>query len=290
MSSQIVNGSGNQASEISMADFVIGSEPFYAPNGDEIEIFEAAWKQRLPILLKGPTGCGKTRFVEYMSWRLGKGRNRNPWPMVAVNCHEDMSAADLVGRYLLQETGTVWLDGPLTMAVRNGALCYLDEIVEARKDTTVVIHSLTDYRRYLPIERLGTVLQANDDFMLAISYNPQYQSSLKELKRSTRQRFTVIEFDYPSIEKEAVIVAREGGVGDEMAERLAVLGAKLRSAQDETGVDPPSTRLLVYAARLIEYGVSPRRACMTSVVSAITDDPVSTEAGGHIVSAIFPGE
>lgn len=286
----MVNGPAKESSEISMADFVIESEPFYAPNSDEIEIFEAAWKQRLPVLLKGPTGCGKTRFVEYMSWRLGKGKNRSPWPLIAVNCHEDMSAADLVGRYLLQDSGTVWLDGPLTMAVRNGALCYLDEIVEARKDTTVVIHSLTDYRRYLPIERLGTVLAAHDDFRLAISYNPQYQSSLKELKRSTRQRFTVIEFDYPTIEKEALIVEREGGVDIEMAERLAVLGSKLRSAQDETGVDPPSTRLLVYAARLIENGVSPRRACMTSIVNAITDDPVSTEAGGHIVSAIFSGE
>lgn len=273
-----------------MAEFVVGSEPFYAPNSDEVEIFQAAWAQRLPVLLKGPTGCGKTRFVEHMSWRLGIGAGKSPWPLVAVNCHEDMSAADLVGRYLLQESGTIWLDGPLTMAVRNGALCYLDEIVEARKDTTVVIHSLTDYRRYLPIERLGTVLRAHDDFLLAISYNPQYQSSLKELKRSTRQRFTVIEFDYPSVEKETVIIAREGGVDQEMAERLAVLGAKLRSAQDETGVDPPSTRLLVYAARLIGIGVSPRRACMTSVVNAITDDPVSVEAGGHIVSAIFPGE
>ncbi len=241
----------------------------------------------MPVLLKGPTGCGKTRFVEYMSWKLGVGRKSEPWPFVAINCHEDMSAADLVGRYLIQESGTIWLDGPLTTAVRHGALCYMDEIVEARKDTTVVIHSLTDYRRYLPIERLGTVLQAADNFMLAISYNPQYQSSLKELKRSTRQRFTVIEFDYPGIEKEAAIVAHEGGVGLELAERLSVLGSKLRSAQDETGVDPPSTRLLVYAARLIQSGVSPRRACMTSVVNAITDDPVSAEAGGHIVSAIF---
>lgn len=277
------------ATDIPMVDFVIEDEPFYAPVEDEIEIFEAAWAQRLPVLLKGPTGCGKTRFVEHMSWRLGLGSGRAAWPLVAVNCHEDMSAADLVGRYLLQESGTVWQDGPLTMAVRSGALCYLDEIVEARKDTTVVIHSLTDYRRYLPIERLGAVIQAHEGFLLTISYNPQYQSSLKELKRSTRQRFTVIEFGYPSAEKEQLIIEREGAVDAETAERLAVLGAKLRQAQDDTGVDPPSTRSLVYAARLIDNGVAARRACMTAVVNAITDDPVSAGAAGAVVSAIFPG-
>jgi nitric oxide reductase NorQ protein len=275
--------------DVPVTDFVIEKEPFYAPINDEIEIFEAAWAQRLPVLLKGPTGCGKTRFIEHMSWRLGLGSGRAAWPLVAVNCHEDMSAADLLGRYLLQESGTVWLDGPLTMAVRGGALCYLDEIVEARKDTTVVIHSLTDYRRYLPVERLGAVIRAHENFLLAISYNPQYQSSLKELKRSTRQRFTAIEFGYPSVAKEFSIVEREGDVDADMAERLAVLGAKLRQAQDEAGIDPPSTRLLVYAARLISNGVAARRACMTAVVHAITDDPVSAEAAAAMVSAIFPG-
>lgn len=280
---------GAPAADVAMTDFVIASEPFYTPINDEIELFEAAWARRLPVLLKGPTGCGKTRFVEHMSWRLGLGGGRPAWPLIAVNCHEDMSAADLVGRYLLQESGTVWLDGPLTMAVRHGALCYLDEIVEARKDTTVVIHSLTDYRRYLPVERLGSIIQAHEDFLLAISYNPQYQSSLKELKRSTRQRFAVIEFGYPDLAKELSIIEHEGEVGPEVGERLAVLGAKLRQAQDEAGIDPPSTRLLVYAARLIGSGVTPRRACMTAVVHAITDDPVSADAAESVVSAIFPG-
>src|SRR6476469_5741478 len=202
--------------------------PWYLPVGDEVELFEAAYHARLPVLLKGPTGCGKTRFVEHMAWRLRPGQHSGPTSMVTVACHEDLTATDLVGRYLLSGNDTVWIDGPLTRAVRPGSICYLDEIVEARKDTTVVIDTLTDHRRLLPIEKTGELLEAHPDFLLVISYNPGYQSILKDLKPSTRQRFVSIEFDYPDVAVEAAIIAHEGGADPELAERLARIGGQTR--------------------------------------------------------------
>ena len=190
--------------EQAIEEFRVAHEPYYLPVSREVELFEAAHTSRLPVILKGPTGCGKTRFVEYMAWRLER-------PLITVACHEDLSSTDLVGRFLLEGQETIWHDGPLTSAVRNGAICYLDEVVEARKDTVVIIHPLTDHRRRLPIEKRGTILDAPPDFMLVVSYNPGYQSILKDLKQSTRQRFVAIEFDYPPPELEAEIVAREGG-------------------------------------------------------------------------------
>lgn len=258
-------------------------EPFYVPLGDEVEIFEAAFSRRIPVLLKGPTGCGKTRFLEHMAWRLFGGRRR----LVTVTCHEDLTATDLVGRYLLNTDGTLWVDGPLTQAVRGGGICYLDEVVEARKDTTVIIHSLSDYRRTLPIEKLGTVLDAHPDFLLVLSYNPGYQSSLKDLKHSTRQRFAAIGFDYPPVDVEARIVAREGGVDDATAERLAFLAERLRSLRGETALEGPGTRLLVYAAQLIGAGVAPRRAARVAIVDAVTDDPVVHDGLREVVDAIL---
>jgi len=258
-------------------------EPFYVPLADEVEIFGAAFSQRIPVLLKGPTGCGKTRFLEHMAWRLFGGERR----LVTVTCHEDLTATDLVGRYLLNVDGTMWVDGPLTQAVRGGGICYLDEVVEARKDTTVIIHSLSDYRRTLPIEKLGTVLEAHPDFLLVLSYNPGYQSSLKDLKHSTRQRFAAIEFDYPPVEVEARIVAREGDVDDATAERLAFLAERLRSLRGETALEGPGTRLLVYAAQLIGAGIAPRRAAQVAIVDAVTDDPVVQDGLREVVDAIL---
>ena len=255
--------------------------PFYLPIGDEIEVFEAAVARRLPVLLKGPTGCGKTRFVEHMAWRIGRG-------LSTVACHEDLTATDLVGRYLLSGDETVWMDGPLTRSVREGSLCYLDEIVEARKDTTVIIHSLTDHRRLLPIEKTAEVLEAHDDFLLVISYNPGYQSVLKDLKPSTRQRFVSIEFDYPDPQAEAEIIETEAGVDVETAMRLARCGAATRELRDRGFEDGVSTRLLVYAAHLIVQGISPRRACQAALVEAISDDRDMQEAVHDIVDVIFP--
>src|SRR5690606_11231427 len=239
------------------------SEPWYLPVGDEIEIFEAAYAARLPVLLKGPTGCGKTRFVEHMAWRLYRQaathRRSVEVPLVTVACHEELTATDLVGRHLLAADATVWTDGPLTRAVRSGAILYLDEIVEARTDTTVVIHSLTDHRRMLPIDRTGELLDAHPDFLLVISYNPGYQSALKDLKTSTRQRFVSIEFDYPPPEAEARIIAHEGGVDDTTARSLARIGAKVRALREHGFDEGVSTRLLVYAASLVRQGIAPRR-------------------------------
>ena len=225
----------------------IDAQPYYLSSGDETALFEAAFGARLPVMLKGPTGCGKTRFVEYMAWRLKR-------PLVTVSCHEDLFASDLVGRYLLRDEQTVWTDGPLTAAVRTGAICYLDEIVEARKDTTVVIHPLTDNRRLLSIDKKGEVIRAHPDFMMVISYNPGYQSVLKDLKQSTRQRFVGLVFDYPEPEKEAAIVAHEGGVDEALAGRLVALAAKIRNIREHGLTEGASTRLLIYAAQLIRGG------------------------------------
>ena len=248
----------------------LSSEPFYLPVGDEVEVFRAAFACRLPVLLKGPTGCGKTRFVEYMAYQLGlglhnpcqadvlTGQNGHPHglPLITVSCHEDLTASDLVGRYLLQGDETVWIDGPLTRAARNGAMCYLDEIVEARKDTTVLIHALTDHRRLLPIEKRGEVLEAHENFLLIISYNPGYQSVMKDLKHSTRQRFVAIEFEYPPRELEAEIIAHESGADASLALELARIGEKVRNLRDHGLEEGVSTRLLIYAGQLMTQGIA----------------------------------
>jgi len=233
----------------------VSDAPYYLPLANEVEIFQAAYAQRLPLLLKGPTGCGKTRFVEYMSWLIGSQRNSEQ-DLITVACQEDLTAADLVGRFLLIDGETRWSDGPLTRAARNGAICYLDEVVEARKDTTVIIHALTDHRRLLPIDRTGELLQAHDDFLLLISYNPGYQSALKDLKPSTRQRFVSIEFDYPNREREAQIIMSESGADADLADRLSVIGEKIRNLKEHGFEEGVSTRLLVYAASLVHRSVA----------------------------------
>ncbi len=269
--------------------FTADNEPYYLPLADEVEIFRAAYSARLPVLLKGPTGCGKTRFVEHMTWRLYR-ETANPLevPLVTVSCHEDLTATDMVGRYLLKGDETVWTDGPLTRAVRTGAICYLDEIVEARKDTTVLIHSLTDHRRILPIDKTGELVAAHPEFLLVISYNPGYQSVLKDLKPSTRQRFVSLEFDYPGVEAESAIIAHESGVEAAMSERLAVIGERVRNLKQHGFEEGVSTRLLIYAGELITGGIDPRRAAQVAIVTAISDDATVQEAVADIVDVILP--
>jgi nitric oxide reductase NorQ protein len=263
-------------------------EPYYLPIRDEVALFTAAHAARLPVLLKGPTGCGKTRFIEHMAHRLGSAaRNGVAGNLVTVACHEDLTGSDLVGRYLIKGDETVWVDGPLTQAVRAGAICYLDEIVEARKDTIVLIHPLTDHRRILPIDKKGEILEAHPDFLLVISYNPGYQSVLKDLKHSTRQRFVSIDFDYAPRDTEAQIIAHESGVEMETALRLATLGEKVRHLKASGLEEGVSTRLLVYAGQLMARGIAPPRACEAAVSRALTDDLESQRAIGEVVSAIF---
>jgi nitric oxide reductase NorQ protein len=276
-------------------------EPYYLPISDEVQLFEAAFAQKIPVLLKGPTGCGKTRFVEYMAWKLGRPLTRisdvtdgggakeseEALPLVTVACHEDLTASDLVGRYLLEGETTRWTDGPLTRAVKAGAICYLDEVVEARKDTTVLIHPLTDHRRLLPIEKRGQVIEAADDFLLVISYNPGYQSALKDLKHSTRQRFISVEFGHPPRDVEARIIEHESGVERSIAEDLAKLGEKVRNLKEHGLGEGVSTRLLIYTGRLIAQGIEPRRACQVAVVWALTDDIDLQRSIEEVVSAIF---
>ena len=245
--------------------YIITSEPFYLATGDEIDLFSAAATACLPVMLKGPTGCGKTRFVEYMAYRLKR-------PLITVACHEDLFASDLIGRYLLKDNETVWVDGPLTRAVRMGAICYLDEVVEARKDTTVVIHPLTDNRRALSIDKKGEVIDAHPDFLMVISYNPGYQSVLKDLKQSTRQRFVGLSFDYPQPGDEARIVATEGGVDEKTATRLVTLAGKIRNIREHGLTEGASTRLLIYAANLIQGGIPFKTACMAALCQPLTDD------------------
>ncbi len=242
-----------------------GDIPFYHPVADECEIFERAHRLRLPLLLKGPTGCGKTRFVAHMAARLGL-------PLFTVACHDDLAAADLTGRYLLKGGETVWTDGPLTRAVREGGICYLDEVVEARKDVTVVLHPLTDDRRILPLERIGETLRAPDDFMLVVSYNPGYQNILKNLKPSTRQRFLAIAFDYPPPDVEREVIMRETGIAGHLADLLVRLGRRLRGMRDHDLEEGASTRLLVYAAALMVDGMDMRGAMRAALVEPLTDD------------------
>jgi nitric oxide reductase NorQ protein len=251
--------------EIALEEYRIKEEPFYLPLKNETALFLAAYRKKLPVMLKGPTGCGKTRFLEYMAYRLDK-------PLITVACHEDLTASDLVGRYLLEGEETKWHDGPLTAAVKNGGILYLEEIPEARKDTTVLIHPLTDDRRILPIEKKSQIIEAPDEFMLVISYNPGYQSIIKNLKQSTRQRFIGITFDYPPEEKESEIVAHEGGVSRDIARSLVNIGRKARAAEIYGLEENVGTRQLIYAARLIKGGVSFQKACEVSIVKSISDD------------------
>ncbi|HDJ27789.1 MAG TPA: CbbQ/NirQ/NorQ/GpvN family protein [Proteobacteria bacterium] len=261
-------------------DYLIAAEPYYLPLSNEVELFMAACHERLPLMLKGPTGCGKTRFIEYMAHRLQR-------PLVTISCHEDLFAADLVGRYLLTGDETVWMDGPLTMAVRHGGICYLDEVVEARKDTTVVIHPLADDRRLLPIDKRGEVLKAHPDFLLVISYNPGYQSVLKDLKQSTRQRFVALEFTYPLPAEEAAIVVRESGIDAAIAERLVSLAGKIRHIREQGLAEGASTRLLIYAAQLIRQGIAPLSACRAAISQPLTDDSGLQETLEEIITDMF---
>ena len=257
-------------------DYRIAKEPYYRPLGEEVRLFEAAYAERMPIMLKGPTGCGKTRFVEYLAWRLAR-------PLVTVACHEDMTASDLVGRYLLDAEGTVWHDGPLTLAIRHGAICYLDEIVEARQDTTVVIHPVTDDRRILPLEKRGELVHAHPDFQLVISYNPGYQSVLKDLKESTKQRFGAIDFGYPPPAIEAEIVAHEAGVDDAVAATLVAIGGRTRNLKGHGLDEGASTRMLIQAGRLVARGIAIDAACQVALVLPITDDQ---DVRGALTAAI----
>ncbi len=274
-------------------EYYIDQEPFFLPVADEVDLFEAAYAQRVPILLKGPTGTGKTRFVEFMSWRLNQkrikdGRRDDTSPLVTVACHEDLTASDLIGRYLLEPEGTRWIDGPLTRAVKSGGICYLDEIIEARKDTTVLIHPLADHRRLLHIEKLGEVLEAHPNFLLVISYNPGYQSALKDLKHSTRQRFIAIEFDFAPRDLEGPIIEHESGCDRETAQQLALLGEKIRNLVGHGLQEGASTRLLIYAGRLMTEGIAARRACEVAIVWGLTDDHDTQRSIHEVVTSIFP--
>ncbi len=261
-------------------EYFITEEPYYEPIGNEIEVFEAAYRNQLPVLLKGPTGCGKTRFMEHMAWRLGR-------PLITVSCHDDLTASDLVGRFLIRGGETVWVDGPLARAVRAGGICYLDEIVEARKDTTVVIHPLADDRRVLPMEKLGELLEATEEFCMAISYNPGYQSVLKDLKQSTRQRFVALEFDYPSAELESRIIVNETGIDADMAAQLVKFAQMTRNLKGSGLEEGASTRLLVHAAKLMKSGVSPVVACRSSIAQALTDDAEMLIAINELSASVF---
>lgn len=258
----------------------IVEEPFYLPHNIEIDVALAAAENRLPLLLKGPTGCGKTRFMQYLAWKLDR-------PLITVSCHDDLSTSDLIGRFLVKGSEAVWQDGPLTLAVRHGAICYLDEIVEARKDTTVVIHPLTDDRRELPIEKLGAIYAAPPEFMLAVSYNPGYQSVLKDLKPSTRQRFVSLDFDYPPIELEREIVAREGGIASELAGLLVKLAVMTRGLKESGLAEGASTRLIIQTARLIQSGVAERDACRVGMTLSLTDDVELLAAMEDMIGSVF---
>lgn len=255
-------------------------EPWYLPAGNEIEVFEQCHARRLAVMLKGPTGCGKTRFVEHMAWRLGR-------PLITISCHDDLTASDLIGRFLIRHDGTVWQDGPLTRAVRSGAICYLDEVVEARQDTVVVLHSLSDYRRLLTIDKTGESLEAAPGFLLVVSYNPGYQRMLKDLKPSTRQRFVALDLDFPAPDREALIIESESGVDHATAQALAILGSRLRELRDRGLAEVPSTRLLIAAAALYASGIAIRDACYAAVVSPLSDDAALAGAMRDLVEATF---
>ncbi len=270
----------NEPFECRLEEHRISSEPYFLPRAMEIEIGLAASANRLPLLLKGPTGCGKTRFMQYLAWRLNR-------PLITVSCHDDLSTSDLVGRYLVKKNATFWQDGPLTLAVRAGAICYLDEIVEARKDTTVVIHPLTDDRRELPIEKLGKLYSAPPEFMLAVSYNPGYQSVLKDLKPSTRQRFVSLSFDYPSAEMEKEIVVKESGIDEKMAIKMVKLATMTRSLKESGLAEGASTRLIIQTVRLIGSGIDTVTACRAGMLESLTDDPELLAAMDEMLFSLF---
>jgi nitric oxide reductase NorQ protein len=263
-----------------LSQYRINTPPYYRPVADEVTLFQAAYSVRMPMMLKGPTGCGKTRFVEYMAYTLGK-------PLVTVACNEDMTASDLVGRFLLDAQGTRWQDGPLALAARHGAICYLDEVVEARQDTTVVIHPLTDNRRVLPLEKKGELIRAHADFQLVISYNPGYQSLMKDLKQSTKQRFGALDFNYPEHAVEAEIVAHETGVAPDIADKLVSIAERARNLKGHGLDEGISTRMLIYAGSLIATGVEAQNACRVTLVRPITDDPDMRDALDAAVTTFF---
>jgi nitric oxide reductase NorQ protein len=267
-------------SDFNINQYKISKEPYYQSQGHEIALYTAAYQARLPLMIKGPTGCGKSRFIEHMAWKLGK-------PIITVACNEDMTASDLIGRYLLDANGTRWLDGPLTIAARYGAICYLDEIVEARQDTTVVIHPLTDHRRQLPLDKKGEMIDAHPDFQLVISYNPGYQNIMKDLKQSTKQRFTALDFDYPSIETEVAIVEKEAEINHSTAHKLVQVAHTARNLKGHGLDEGISTRLLVYAASLINQGIDPQAACQMAMVCPITDDLDIRATLTHSIESIF---
>ncbi|MES9968713.1 MAG: CbbQ/NirQ/NorQ/GpvN family protein [Candidatus Thiodiazotropha sp.] len=267
-------------SDIDSDQYSIKEEPYYRPVQNEVEMYQAAYDARMPVMLKGPTGCGKSRFVEYMAWKLQK-------PLITVACNEDMTASDLVGRFLLDINGTKWQDGPLTVAARIGAICYLDEVVEARQDTTVVIHPLTDHRRELPLEKKGELVKAHPDFQIVISYNPGYQSLMKDLKQSTKQRFGGMDFDYPETEIETEIVAHESGVERDVAEKLVQIAHRSRNLKGHGLDEGMSTRLLVYAAQLVAKGIDPQSACQMALVTPLTDDSDMRDTLSAAVNTYF---
>ncbi|WP_158905333.1 CbbQ/NirQ/NorQ/GpvN family protein [Burkholderia sp. L27(2015)] len=260
--------------------YLLTEEPYYQPVDTEIEVYESAYRLRLPLMLKGPTGCGKTRFIEHMAWRLKR-------PLITLACNEDMTAADLVGRFLLGPEGTFWQDGPLTLAVRHGAICYLDEVVETRQDSIVVIHPLTDSRRLLPLDKKGETIKAHPDFQLVVSYNPGYQSAAKDLKQSTKQRFCALDFDYPPPQQEARIVAHESGAALALCEQLVGVAARSRALRGRGLDEGISTRMLIYAARLIVDGQPVQLACRVALSRPLTDDPDMLEALDGFVEAHF---
>lgn len=264
----------------SLSAYRVTWQPYYRPVADEVELYEAAYSVRMPMMLKGPTGCGKTRFVEHMAWKLGR-------PLVTVACNEDMTASDLVGRFLLDAQGTRWQDGPLALAARHGAICYLDEVVEARQDTTVVVHPLTDSRRVLPLEKKGELVHAHEDFQLVISYNPGYQSLMKDLKPSTRQRFGALDFHYPEHAIEAEVVAHESGVAGAVADKLVGIAERSRNLKGHGLDEGISTRMLIHTGKLIRQGVAPPAACRVALVRPITDDPDMRDALDAAVTTFF---
>lgn len=263
-----------------LAAYRVADEPYYRPVGDQVDLYRRAYALRMPLILSGPTGCGKTRFVEHMAWRLGV-------PLITVACNEDMTASDLVGRYLMDAQGTVWHDGPLTLAVRHGAICYLDEVVEARQDTTVVIHPLTDARRILPLDKKGEQVGAHPDFQLVVSYNPGYQSAAKDLKPSTRQRFGAMAFDYPEPAVEAEIVSHEAGIGRDMTDKLVGIATRTRALKGHGLDEGVSTRMLIYAGQLIRDGLAPRASCEMTMTGSLSDDPDVVQVLRDCIDAYF---
>ncbi len=263
-----------------VSQYLVTQEPYYRKVSNEVELYEAAYSVRMPVMLKGPTGCGKSRFVEHMAWKLKK-------PLITVACNEDMTASDLVGRFLLDASGTKWHDGPLTVAARIGAICYLDEVVEARQDTTVVIHPLTDHRRQLPLEKKGEMVNCHPDFQLVISYNPGYQSLMKDLKQSTKQRFGAIDFDYPEADVESEIIMHETKVDKAIAEKLVQIAHRARNLKGHGLDEGISTRLLAYAGALIAKGIDPKAACQMTLVRPITDDPDMRDTLDAAISTYF---